>query len=335
MNANGKLRSIGATVKATSFVTAVMLAVGTAAHAQENPPAPNPAPAQNPAPVATPAAPAPAPAQAAAPAGAARRPAPDPRRRDISRMEGILTQALQEGAQDLARQLKVREPNSAFVTGTGRARGFILDGYGVFFDVDVPGMRQSVVWSAQMLELEQQRRGALQFLATHGPDHPLRKFAEMELRQIERLMGAAQGAVVVPNATTNTEMASPGRVGAAVAVAEGTVTPPSGSIVASPPSPPPAAPAQQVQQLRDPNELYTDSVRSALIDAMLDFSAFLKIADNEWLTVAASDSDGPSPGQIDDASRIVIRVKGADLAAFQAGKLTREEVMKRVEVKEF
>lgn len=313
-------------MKATLFVAAALLAVGSAAHAQEIPPPQNPPPAVPPV-----AAPAPAPAPVAA-----TRPAPDPRRRDIAMMEGVLTKALQQGAQDLAQQLKLREPNSAFVTGTGRARGFILEGYGVFFDVDVPGMRQSVIWSAQMLELEQQRQSARQFLANATPDHPLRKFAEMELRQIERLMGAAQGAAVVPNATTDAEMASPGRVGAAVAVADGVVAPPVASALAAAPAPPPpAAPVPQVQQLRDPNELYTDSVKTALIEAMLRYSAFLKIADNEWLTVAASDSDGPSPGQIDDASRIVIRVKGVDLTAFQTGKLTKEEVMKRVEVKEF
>jgi len=69
-----------------------------------------------------------------------------------------------------------------------------------------------------------------------------------------------------------------------------------------------------VPELRDPNELYTDSVKNALIDAMLRYSSFLKIGENEWLTVAASDSDGPQiPGQLDDASRIVIRVKGSDL----------------------
>jgi hypothetical protein len=311
-------------VKATLFVAAALLAVGSATHVQEIPPTQNPPPAAPPvatletAPAAAPAAP-----QAPAPQ------APTARRRDISRMEGILMQALQEGAQELARHLKVREPNSAFVTGTGRARGFILDGYGLFFDVDVPGMRQSVIWSAQMLELEQQRRAALQFIATN-PDHPMRKVAEMNVRQIERMMGTPPVAIGAP-ATTNLEMASPGRVGAAVAVGEGVVPPPSTSFAAQ--SPP--VPLQQVQQLRDPNELYTDSVKNALIDAMLDFSAFLKIADNEWLTVAASDSDGPSPGQIDDASRIVIRIKGADLAAFQANKLTRAEVLKKVEVKEF
>lgn len=300
-------------VKATSFVTAAFLAVGTAARAQEIPAAQTPQP-----PVA-------APAATAAPQ------APSSRRRDISRMERVLTQALQEGAQDLARQLKVREPNSAFVTGTGRARGFVLDGYGIFFDVDVPGMRQSVVWSAQMLELEQQRQDAVQFLASSSPNHPLRKVAENNLRQIARLMGTPPEAIVIPP-TANTQMASPGRVDAAVAVAESAVAAPSAAALAPPP---PAPPVQQVQQLRDPNELYTDSVKNALIDAMLDFSAFLKIADNEWLTVAASDSDGPIPGQIDDASRIVIRIRGADLTAFQARKLTRAEVMKKVEVKEF
>ena len=41
------------------------------------------------------------------------------------------------------------------------------------------------------------------------------------------------------------------------------------------------------------------------------------------------------PGQINDSSTIVLRIKGSDLSAFQAGKLTREEVLKRVDVKEF
>jgi hypothetical protein len=321
--ANCKLRIFrvrGATVKATSFVAAIVLTVGTVAHTQELSPPQNPPPAAPPA-----AAPAPAPAS---PSGA--RQAPDPRRRDIAMMEGVLTKALQQGAQDLAQQLKLREPNSAFVTGTGRARGIILDGYGVFFHVDVPGMRQSVIWSAQMLVLEQQRQSAEQFLRTSSPDHPLRKFAVMELRQIERLM--AQGGVGVPSATTNAEMAKPGTVGAAVAVGEGAAVPP---VTSSFTDSPLTSQMQPVQQLVDPNELYTDSVKTALIEAMLRYSAFLKIADNEWLTVAASDSDGPSPGQLDDASRIVIRIKGADLAAFQSNKLTKDEVMKRVEVKEF
>ena len=89
-------------------------------------------------------------------------------------------------------------------------------------------------------------------------------------------------------------------------------------------------------EVKDPNVLYTESVKGALIDAMLRYSGFLKIADQEWLAVAASDSEGPQvPGQLDDASRILIRIKGSDLSAYQTNKISREEVLKRVEVREY
>jgi hypothetical protein len=258
-------------------------------------------------------------------------PAPDSRRDDIRTMETVLTQALQTGAKDLARQLKVAEPTSAFVTGNGRARGFVLEGYGMFFDVDVPGMKQSVVWSAQMVQLMQDRQRMLEAIGSTRPDDPVRRIAEGQLREIDRLIAAAQGgAVLMPNPQAPTQMAPQDRVNAAVAVSEG-AAPAASAAAALPAIPPPPA-----TEVRDPNELYTQSVKNALIDAMLKYSAFLKIADNEWLTVAASDSDGPQvPGQLDDASRIVIRVKGRDLAAFQSSRITREEVLKRVEVREY
>jgi hypothetical protein len=41
------------------------------------------------------------------------------------------------------------------------------------------------------------------------------------------------------------------------------------------------------------------------------------------------------PGAVDDASTIVLRVKGSDVAAFLAKKITPEEARKRVQVKEF
>ena len=69
---------------------------------------------------------------------------------------------------------------------------------------------------------------------------------------------------------------------------------------------------------------------------MLKYSVGLKLGADEWLTVAARDAYGPpTPGQPDDASTIIIRIKGGDLAAFHGNKLTRDEVLKRVEVKEF
>ena len=303
-----------------------------AAHAQVVTPSAEPATAAQPAqaPPAAQATPAPAPA----PSAPAKR---ESRRDEVRAMEVFLTQALQKGAQDLARQLKVSEPNSAFVTGTGRARGFVLDGYGMFFDVDVPGMRQSVVWSAQMLQLEQERQDMLRFLATAGPDDPRRKMAAARLRQVEQQMGAPTGTILLTNPTAagnadaDMMLPPPGRVGAAtIPIAEGATGAPPAVALAQ------AQPIQPVQQPRDPNELYTDSVKNALIDVMLRYSGFLKIRDDEWLTVAASDSDGPqAPGQLEETSRILISVRGSDLAAFLSGKLTREEVLKKVEVREF
>jgi hypothetical protein len=274
------------------------------------------------------------------PPSASPRQGPDSRRDDIRMMESVLTQALQKGAQDLARMLRVNQPNSAFVTGTGRARGFILEGYGMFFDVDVPGMRQSVVWSEQMVQLIQDKERALQDLARLRPDDPLRKLAEIQYRQIERLIAAAQGGQVLvpsPNPTAPTQLAAPApnMVTATSVTSESVmVAPPVADVAAKAAAAPPTMSSSAVA--RDPNELYTESVKNALIEAMLKYSAFLKVGDAEWLTVAASDSEGPSvPGQLDDTSRLVIRIKGADLSAFQAGKLTREEVLKKVEVREY
>jgi hypothetical protein len=264
---------------------------------------------------------------------AAQRPQPavDSRRDDIRVMESVLTNALQKGAQDLARQMQVSEPGSLFVTGAGRARGFVLDGYGIFFDVDVPGMRQSVVWSAQMLQQAQERENLRQFIERSRPNSPERQLAELTLRRLERQGPAAGG--------TPTPAGQPDRGNVSATTVNDPTTPPPANTLVTPsaaaavaPVPSAAAPAET----RDPNELYTDAVKTALIDAMLKYSAFLKIAPDEWLTVAARDSDGPLlPGQIDDSSTIVLRIKGSDLAAFQSGKLTRDEVLKRVEVKEF
>ena len=87
----------------------------------------------------------------------------------------------------------------------------------------------------------------------------------------------------------------------------------------------------------DPNEVYTGEVTGRLVDAMLDFSG-LQVAKDEWLTVAARDSEGPNRLTPDEPYEIVtvfLQIRGSDLLAFREGKMTREEARKRVEVKEF
>lgn len=285
-------------------MTAALLAAGTAASAQDTP---VPPPITYLRPVTFPVLASepqetPAPAQAAPHAPAPRAAAEADRRDDIKTLEAVLTLAVKSGADKLALQMRASEPGSLFVTDTGRTRGFDLQGYGVFFDVDVPMMKQSVLYVTRQLTQQEMRAQLENNIATLPPGE-LRDYAIRELRRMN------QQAVRQSFAGAATQIASPGLVTGQVADA--------------------AAGADL-----DPNEMYTEAVKSSLIDAMLKYSVGLKLAADEWLTVAARDAQGPTPGQPDDASTILIRIKGADLTAFHAGKLTREDVLKKVEVKE-
>lgn len=223
------------------------------------------------------------------------------RRDDIKTLEAVLTLAVKSGADKLALQMRASEPGSLFVIDTGRTRGFDLQGYGVFFDVDVPMMKQSVLFVTQ-----QETRASLENYVATLPPGQARDLAVNELRRMQQ-MGLRQ-----TGAAAATQIASPGVV--------------TGQVVDNVSS---GAP------ILDPNAQYTEAVKSALIDAMLKYSVGLNLAADEWLTVAARDAQVPSgPGYLDDASTILIRIKGADLTAFHSGKLTRDEVMKKVEVKE-
>jgi hypothetical protein len=103
-------------------------------------------------------------------------------------------------------------------------------------------------------------------------------------------------------------------------------------------APLPAAPGQPADPiLDDPNEAYRAEVIQALIDAVLDHSSPLGIGPNEWVTVAARrNEDRPRLAPADSgAQSVVIRVSGADLAAFRAGQVSRDEVLKRVDRRVF
>ena len=98
-----------------------------------------------------------------------------------------------------------------------------------------------------------------------------------------------------------------------------------------------AAAAATTPTLTDPSQAYTEEVKASLIDAMIENSGALVLDGNEWLTVAARDnapSDPFMPGG-QDAMTLVIRIKGDDLNAFRAGRLTLEQVRARVQVGEF
>jgi hypothetical protein len=84
----------------------------------------------------------------------------------------------------------------------------------------------------------------------------------------------------------------------------------------------------------NPDAHYVESVKRQLLNAMLDHSNALDLRADEWLTVEAREAQ-ETPGQISQPSTLILRVRGSDLADFQARRLTREEALKRVQVRGF
>ena len=72
-------------------------------------------------------------------------------RHHIYVMEGALARAVDYGAKQLNREILAVMPGVFMLEGEARARGVHLDGYGVYFDVRVPMMRQSMMWSLRMM----------------------------------------------------------------------------------------------------------------------------------------------------------------------------------------
>jgi hypothetical protein len=232
-------------------------------------------------------------------------------RQRIAMMEGTLERAVQIGADNLLRQVKAVAPDPPMLTGVPEVRGFRLDGYGIFFDVGVPMLRLPVTWPLRYMIQSDNRD--LEVLAAELKQ----LIAQMDVRYqpqlaqvVRRLESRAQVQAPVPRAATDT-----------VAAAQVQVAPPVDSRV-----------------LDNPAEGYTREVKAALIDAMIENSGPLTLGPDEWLTVAARDNvprDPLIPGDMTDFSTIIFRIKGSDLAAFRAGRLTLEEARQKVEVWEY
>ena len=232
-------------------------------------------------------------------------------RYQIAVMEAALEQAVRLGAHQMNLKLQANAPEMVFLTGSPRARGFRLDDYGVFFHVDVPVMRRSLAWTFRALR---QQDGvsiaALRELRRKVDaigDPSVREELEPAVRRIEQAL---------PMRATAT--APEGRRAGTVAATEDARRTP------------PPAPAE------DPSQAYTDSVKAALISAMLEYSTRLSMRDSDWLTIAARDQEGSrlEAGDPYGVSTMVFRVRGADLAAFHSGKIDAAEARARVQAVE-
>jgi hypothetical protein len=245
-------------------------------------------------------------------------------RQKISMMESVLESAVANGADSLMRAVRVvMPPDALMLTGAPSVRGFRLEGYGVFFDVEVPTIRPTMAWRLRQM-VDENGLGAAAavnqlkaYIAT-VQDPRQRATLDRALRRLELQVG--------PVGPVPQDASASGRtVGASTVSAQPTVAP-----VAAPPVDP--------LVLEDPNAVYTREVSTAIVDAMIENSGPLPIADNEWLMVAARDNIRPDrlvPGDTSNISSIVFRIKGVDLAAFRAGRMPLEEARTHVEIKQF
>jgi hypothetical protein len=237
-------------------------------------------------------------------------------RYQIAQMERVLEGAVEHGltiTRDRVQTL-AQAPADLLVSENAHARGFRLEGYGVFFDVVVPSFETTWTWSLRTLDQNDLGvQSALRTLQTHvktekDPD------LEQALKRLELQIGPA----VVARASVPADRGARNATGSASAVADG----------------------QQADKdllLSDPDEAYRTEVLQALKDAMLAHSSSLGIGPNEWLTIAAKgNSDRPRLAPADSGpSTRIIRLRGLDLAEFLAGRITREEALKRIETMVF
>jgi len=86
--------------------------------------------------------------------------APDQLRRheQISVFEGTLTGAVNLAARRVAKEVQSRTPGANLFTGDARAKGFALDGYGVFVYVEIPAIDLTVSLMIDQFERDLQRR---------------------------------------------------------------------------------------------------------------------------------------------------------------------------------
>ena len=86
-------------------------------------------------------------------------------RQRISMMEGVLERAVSNGADNMLRQMRAVMADAPMLTGEPEVRGFKLDGYGIFFDVEVPALRLPVTWPLRyMFRDNRETRGIVEEL---------------------------------------------------------------------------------------------------------------------------------------------------------------------------
>jgi hypothetical protein len=313
--------------------------------------------------------------QTAAPAPAAQALHPiDPikARYTVQVMESVLERAVRYAAGRMNNRLQAVSPDLLQLSGAARARGFRLPGYGVFFDVDVPAaLRHTMGWTLRLMQQSDQnvqRAVAELKQLTTSMDPKQRAQAEMALKMIEMRFepaprprsGAPQQEPAAPEtATAETVTASSaagsGPVGSGplnnaafpgATIVNTTSPAPADSVPPAASVPPPAASmvppeaaaptAEDLAWAQNPDLAYEMEVRDALVSAMLEYGTTLSLGPDEYLTVAARDSENVvMPGDLSETVTVLLRIKGSDLFEYKSGRMSEADARRRIEVREF
>ena len=108
-------------------------------------------------------------------------------------VERVFEEAVEHSARNFASSMEEATPGAARLMGNTGAHGFRLDGYGLFFDVQIPVLRRSLSWVFRHLNRGPSELGpALQSLRQHMRSFDnvdVRDSLEEALRSIESLVG--------------------------------------------------------------------------------------------------------------------------------------------------
>ena len=261
----------------------------------------------------------------------------------IAVMERVLEGAVEHGAalvRDRLQAIAPDAPAQMLILDNPRVRGFRLDGYGVFFDVEVPSLNGTLTWSLRTLDQNDLGlQSALNLLKTRLDSSDVD--VQQALRRVELQVGPTKVSTSAPAPAPSVAPLRPNPRRAAGAPASSPDRPVTATSVAPAPAQAndaaAAAPRADDQILENPNQAYRAEVLQALTDAMLDYSGPLEISNDQWITIAARGiQDRPRLGPPDnDVQTVILRVRGADLAAFLAKQISRDDVISRIDRRVF
>jgi len=260
-------------------------------------------------------------------------PRPTAQQRDqryqITTMERVLEGAVEHGAKVTRDRLHTAGfPPEMLLSDNARVRGYRLDGYGLFFDVAVPMLEGSLTWSLQTLDQNnlglQSALTALRSLVEKSGDTNF----EQAMKRIE---------LQVAPVSINSASPTPILTGARTVTGSAAVAPDPAATPAPDPATAAPAPAAGDAILDDPVEAFRAEIRDALMNAMLDHGAALRLAPTDLLTIAARGSDDRTVlGPLNDgAQTIMISVTAADLIAYLSGQIGRDDARQRMTVRVF